>query len=182
MKGIIMCILSEMVESQFGMLEWNEVLDDAGLTGVYTSSALYSDAELLTLVSIISERNHVSVDDLIFAFGRYLFPAFSGRYPNLISPYDNLLDFLESIDTVIHVEVKKMHPDAVTPVFSHERLSDRQLRLEYQSERHFCRLALGLIDGAAEHFKQAYDLVHEPCLIHGGDHCGFLINLKSDDV
>ena len=176
-----MCVLSEMVESQFGMREWNEVLDDAGLTGVYTSSALYSDKELLMLVGIISERNQIPVDDLIFAFGRYLFPAFASRYPKLISPYDNLLDYLASIDSVIHVEVKKFHPDAVTPVFSHERLSDRQLRLEYQSERHFCRLALGLIDGAAEHFKQAYDLVHEPCLHHGADHCGFLINLKSVD-
>ncbi|MFT7091199.1 MAG: hypothetical protein ACJAYW_001162 [Candidatus Azotimanducaceae bacterium] len=176
-----MCILSEMVETQFGMTEWNEVLDEAGLTGVYTSSALYSDDELLTLVSIISERNHVPVDDLIFAFGQHLFPAFSSRYPKLISPYDNLFDFLECIDSVIHVEVKKLHPDAITPLFLHERLSDRRLKLEYRSERQFCTLALGLIDGAAEHFKQAYDLVHEPCLHHGADHCGFLINLKSVD-
>jgi hypothetical protein len=176
-KGIIMNILADMVETQFGMVEWNAILDDAGVSGVYSSAVLYSGSELLTLVGIISERNHVPVNDLVFAYGRYLFPAFTNRYAYLISQDDELFVFLASIDSVIHVEVKKLHPNAVTPGFTCERMTDKQLRLDYRSERHFCRLALGLIDGAAEHFKQAYDVVHEPCLLQGGDHCGFLINL-----
>ncbi|MFT7131740.1 MAG: hypothetical protein ACI81O_000446 [Cyclobacteriaceae bacterium] len=34
MKGIIMNLLAEMVESHLGMEEWNKVLKAAGLDGV----------------------------------------------------------------------------------------------------------------------------------------------------
>lgn len=39
-----MNILAEMVETQLGLEEWNGVLDEAGETGIYTSTALYDDA------------------------------------------------------------------------------------------------------------------------------------------
>jgi hypothetical protein len=181
MKGIVMNLLAELVENQFGMAEWNAVLKDAGFTGAYTSSSLYPDGEMLALVGVISKRNQVPVDDLVFAFGRFMFPAFYRRYPALINQFDNFLVFLESIDSVIHVEVNKLHPGSITPVFRHQRLSDHQIRLEYHSERQLCRLAEGLIDAAAEHYKQPYDLVHSPCLRHGGPHCGFLISLRSEN-
>jgi predicted hydrocarbon binding protein len=182
MKGIVMNLLGEMVEQQFGMAEWNNVLQDAGLSGAYTSSALYDDCELDTLVSVISKRHQVPAEDLVFAFGRSMFPAFHHRYPELINQFENFMSLLESIDSVIHVEVNKLHPGAITPIFRHTRLNDQQLILEYFSTRKLCRLAEGLIDAAAEHFGQPYDLVHSPCAQHGGDHCGFLISLRSENV
>jgi hypothetical protein len=178
MKGIVMNLLAEMVESEFGMAEWNEVLQDAGLTGAYTSTGLYSDSELSTLAGFLSKRNQVPLDDLVFAFGRFIFPAFYQRYPALIDQFDSLLELLEALDLVIHVEVNKLHPGAVPPDFRCQRLSDHQVLLEYHSERQLCRLAEGMIEAAAEHYKQPYDLVHSPCLRHAGDHCGFLISLR----
>jgi predicted hydrocarbon binding protein len=182
MKGIVMNLLGEMVEQQFGMAEWNNVLEDAGLSGAYTSSALYDDSEFNTLVGVISMRQQMPVDDLVFAFGKSMFPAFYHRYPELINPCENFLKLLESIDSEIHVEVNKLHPGAITPIFRHKRLSDQQLILEYFSARKLCRLAEGLIDAAAEHYGQPYDIVHSPCARHGGDYCSFLISLRSGNV
>ena len=34
MKGVVMNLLADMVETQLGMQEWNEVLDEAGEDGV----------------------------------------------------------------------------------------------------------------------------------------------------
>jgi predicted hydrocarbon binding protein len=174
-----MNLLSEMVEDQLGIKEWNNVLLQANSDGVYTSSGLYQDSELLKLVSIISERNNIPADDLVFAFGQYMLPGFAGRYPYLIEKIPDFLSFLESIDEVIHVEVKKLHPDAITPSFSHKRLAQHQLLLNYQSNRKMCRLAEGLISGAAKHFDTQYDLQHSPCMHTGADHCGLLITVNA---
>ncbi len=178
MKGIVMNILAEMVETQLGLEEWNAVLDEAEEPGIYTSTALYDDARLLKLVGIISNRNGIPANDLVFAFGQYMFPAFYQRYPELIDGHDNMLDFLESLDAVIHVEVVKLYPGAITPGFEPDRRSPNVLHLKYESDRNLCRLAEGLIEGAAKHFKHSYDLVHEPCGHDGADHCGFLVRLE----
>ena len=178
MKGIVMNILAEMVETQLGLEEWNAVLDEAEEPGIYTSTALYDDARLLKLVGIISNRNGIPANDLVFAFGQYMFPAFYQRYPELIDGHDNMLDFLESLDAVIHVEVVKLYPGAITPGFEPDRRSPNVLHLKYESDRNLCRLAEGLIEGAAKYFKHSYDLVHEPCGHDGADHCGFLVRLE----
>jgi hypothetical protein len=175
LKGIVMTLLAEMVESQFGLAEWGEILKDADLEGAYTSLALYDDAELFVLVSVISQRSGMPQEDLIYSFGEFMFPAFHTRYPQLIDGASGFLDFLESIDSMIHVEVKKLYPDAITPKFEHQRISKRELLLKYHSKRKLCKLAEGLIAGAATHFSTAYTLKHDPCIHRGADYCGLLV-------
>jgi len=75
MKGIVMNILAEMVETQLGLNEWNEVLEEADESGIYTATAIYEDARLLNLVGIISQRNSIPASDLVFAFGQFMFPV-----------------------------------------------------------------------------------------------------------
>ena len=133
MKGVVMNPLADMVETQLGMQEWNDVLDEAGEDGVYTATSLYEDERLLNLVGIISRRNDIPVPDLVFAFGQFMFPAFYDRYPQLIDGHANMLDFLEGLDSVIHVEVAKLYPGAVTPGFSESRRDDKTLHLTYTS-------------------------------------------------
>ena len=41
MKGIVMNILADMVEQQFGMSEWNEILSEIDAAGAYTAAVLY---------------------------------------------------------------------------------------------------------------------------------------------
>ena len=177
MKGIVMNILAEMVETQLGLEEWNTVLDEADESGIYTSTAIYDDERLLNLVGILSQRNNIPASDLVFAFGQFMFPAFYKRYPQLIDGHANMLDFLESLDSVIHVEVVKLYPGAITPGFEPDRRSQDQLFLKYESDRNLCRLAEGLIDGAASHFGHDYTIAHEPCAHHGADHCGLMVSL-----
>ena len=177
MKGVVMNLLNEMVEETFGIEEWNAVLDEAGVSGAYTAAGLYEDAELLSLVSIISQRKDIPVPDLVYAFGEFMFPQFVKRYPGLIDSSMDFLDFLETIDGVIHVEVKKLYPDAITPAFQYERQAENKLLLNYSSSRQMCELAEGLIAGAATHFGVSYELSHSPCMHNGADHCGLLVTV-----
>jgi predicted hydrocarbon binding protein len=180
MKGIITNILGEFVESTYGIVEWNEVLNDAGVSGDYNSYDIYPDGELLGLIAIVSKRNEIPANVLVHKFGSFMYSSFAERYPELIDKYVNVLELLESIDSVIHVEVNKLHPGAITPVFEHEYLNDRQLKLKYYSKRKLCDLALGLIDGAALYLKQPCDVVHSRCMHKdGGDHCEFLVTVNA---
>ena len=177
MKGIVMNLLAEMVEQKFGLEEWNAILEQAGYQGAYTSAGIYEDSELLDLVGVISSRSGISVDDLVFAFGEFMFPMFVERYPDLVDKNMHFLDFLETIDDIIHVEVKKLYPDAITPAFENLRHEPNKLELRYRSERQMCLLAEGLIKGAAEHFESAYQLSHSPCLKQGADYCGLVVEV-----
>jgi len=173
-----MNLLAEMVESKLGIDEWNATLEQAGVSGSYTALGLYEDQELLTLVGVISERTGLSSDDLVYQFGEFMFPSFNERYPELIEQSRDLLGFLETIDSMIHVEVKKLYPDAMTPSFNHQRIDENNLLLLYRSDRKMCRLAEGLIAGAGEYFNQKFVLTHEPCMLEGSDHCGLKISLS----
>lgn len=178
MKGIVMNLLAEMVEQTFGLDEWNAVLDQAGYTGAYTAAGRYEDAELLDLVGVISERSDIAVPDLVFAFGDFMFPQFVARYPELIDENVGFLDFLQTIDDVIHVEVKKLYPDAITPAFTYVRHATDRLELRYRSDRKMCSLAEGLIAGAATHFQAEYELAHDICMLKGDDYCGLVVTTQ----
>ena len=178
MKGVVMNMLADMVETQLGIAEWNSVLTDANVDGVYTATALYPDEELMLLVQTISTRNNISINDLVFAFGEFMFPQFYERYPALIDQADDLHSFLSTVHDVIHVEVKKLYPDAETPDFSHAQTDPKTLHLEYRSKRQLCQLAEGLISGAAKHFDTQYTLKHAPCMHEGADHCGLEVTIS----
>ena len=71
----------------------------------------------------------------------------------------SLFSFLNSIDQYIHPEVLKLYPDAELPRFDAEIKSDNEMILNYMSSRKMSDLAIGLIKGAANHFKENVDVV-----------------------
>jgi hypothetical protein len=65
-----------------------------------------------------------------------------------------VIDFLCTVENHIHVEVKKLYPDADLPKFQTVVRSSEQLVLDYISCRPLSDLAVGLMLGAAEYFEQ----------------------------
>jgi hypothetical protein len=59
---------------------------------------------------------------------------------------------LAGIEAVIHVEVRKLYPDAELPVFNVSRPDAQTLVLDYRSPRCLDALAHGLIDACVERF------------------------------
>ena len=71
---------------------------------------------------------------------------------------DDTFDFLTRIDDYIHVEVRKLYPDAQLPTFEYEFPAPDRLVLTYRSARPFAMLADGLIDGSIKHFGDDIDV------------------------
>ena len=179
MKGIVFTLLADMVEEVYGLDAWDKVLTESGHDGLYISTETYPDQELFDLVSAAESISGVPAADLIKAFGKYSFPKFRDQNPEFCRPGMTLKEFLLTVDRVIHVEVRKLHPDASLPHFKYEEESDNQLTMYYESPRKLCMLAEGLIAGAAEHFHTSYTLIHDECMHEGAERCALHLTMHS---
>lgn len=176
MKGMVFDMLRDMVEDNYGLDGWQSVLDGAGSQGMYVSTETYPDSELMALVASACEVTEIPADDLVFRFGQYMVTQFYQRFPQFFE-CSGLLEFLLSVDRLIHVEVRKLFPDAGVPEFTYDDKQPDQLTMMYKSPRKLCRLAEGLIDGSARHFNQDYQLTHNVCMHSGSDCCHLVVTL-----
>lgn len=163
MKGLIFTTFSRLVEEKFGLETWDELIDrvDPESEGVYTSVDTYPDEELFAFVGELSKITGIAGEDLVRTFGEYAFGALVGLYPRFVEGKD-LKGFLQSVQDVIHVEVRKLHPGAQLPTITYEDPAPDRLVMHYQSPRNIPALAEGLIRGASRHFGQEIDIECRP--------------------
>ena len=156
MKGVVFTELLDLVEDKFGYDTVDEIIEKVGSEnqGAYTSIGTYDFAELVQLVSALSESVDVPINHLINAFGHHLFQTFTNGYEDMLSRFDNAFDLLENVETFIHIEVRKLYPDAELPTFSYEHPADDELVINYRSERPLADLCEGLIQACVTHFGQ----------------------------
>ena len=156
MKGVVFTEFLEMVEEKYSPDMVEDIIEDSelGSGGVYTSVGTYDHGEMIQLVTALSTRTGIAVPDLLRAFGEHLFGRFSRYYPAFFADARSALNFLEQVDNYIHVEVRKLYPDAELPTFSCHSPRSGCLQMEYQSRRPFASLAEGLIRGCVGHFAR----------------------------
>ena len=157
MKGVIFTEFAEMAETRFGFDAVDRMFEVAkpAASGVYAATGTYPASELFALVGALSHVVSVPVPKLVHAFGSHLFGALVRMHPEYILRARDCFEFLESIDSHIHVEVRKLYPDAELPRFSSRTDADRMvMELEYRSPRRLDDLAQGLIEASLVHFRE----------------------------
>jgi hypothetical protein len=156
MKGIVFTEFLEMVEAKFGPALVDRIISAAALPndGAYTSVGSYDHRELVRLVVALGEATATPAPALVHAFGEYLFERFAQLYPTFFSADGGTFEFLCDIENHIHVEVRKLYPEAELPTFRCERPEKGELVMLYASPRGFADLAAGLIDGCIAHFRE----------------------------
>jgi hypothetical protein len=176
MKGIVFTELIEMVEADLGIEIADRMISNAGTSndGAYTAVGTYDHAELIRLVISLSNETSIPVPDLVCSFGKYLFGRFSELYPQFFAGSDSAIDFLPLVETYIHVEVRKLYPDAELPSFDCQ-VNQGVLKMTYQSKRPFADLAEGLILASVVHFKDAVVVTREDLGEQDGTHACFTL-------
>ncbi|SEA81708.1 Haem-NO-binding [Thiothrix caldifontis] len=155
MKGLVFTEFLEMVEQTFSADMVDDIIDASDLPsgGAYTAVGTYPHSEMVTLVQNLSKQTGMPVPDLIKAFGRYLFSRFVALYPSFFESTPDAFDFLDSIENYVHVEVRKLYPDAELPTFDTVREDTQKLTMIYRSKHPFATLAEGLIEGCLTHYQ-----------------------------
>ncbi len=162
MLGLVFSEFMDMVETSFPDDVFDRLIDvaeescDSG--GEYTAVGKYDHVEMLTLVTALSEKTEIPVGDLVHAYGKHLFGRFHKKYPEFFEDDMDAFQFLKRIEDKIHVQVRRLYPQAELPKFTYEEPSEKELILHYQSNRPFAALAHGLIEGCIAYFDEKIDV------------------------
>jgi hypothetical protein len=179
MKGIVFTEFFEMIEKKFGYEMVDTIINKSSLesNGVYTSVGTYNHSEIVQLLTNLSAETKTDPELLLKEFGRYIFDTFLSSYPQFFDKADNTFDFLASIDNHIHIEVKKLYPDATLPRFESHVDESGTMTMIYSSERSMSSLAHGLIERTIEHYGEELLVSKEP-LTEDGTKVKFIISPK----
>ena len=163
MKGIVFTEFLELVETTFGLETVEEIIEKSDLPsqGAYTSIGTYAFSEMLALVSNLSEKTSMSINELLHVYGLHFFSVIERDYPYILKTYSNAMELLSSVESHIHVEVRKIYPDAELPRFEVVEQSDNKLVLTYYSSRSMYAFGLGLMEKAFEHYGKKASITYE---------------------
>jgi hypothetical protein len=156
MKGVVFTEFVEFAEERFGLSVADEMIARCSLPsgGAYTAIGTYDHRELVQMVGQLSELSGRPVPELLRGFGMHLLKRFASSFPKFFA-HESVFDFLPRIEDTIHVEVRKLYPDAELPTFTCEQPEPNRLVMVYQSQRGMADLAEGLIQGAIAHFRES---------------------------
>ncbi|MFQ3250344.1 MAG: hypothetical protein ACI9O6_002182 [Glaciecola sp.] len=155
MKGVVFTEFMDMVEDVFSSEMLETIIEQSELPngGAYTAVGTYDHEEIVRMTVSLSQQVNIPVAQLLESFGQHLFGRFVISYPAFFENVSHPFDFLKNIDSYIHVEVRKLYPEAELPRFYHEQEDANTLIMYYLSSRHFEDLAVGLIKGCLQFFK-----------------------------
>ncbi|TVQ02002.1 MAG: hypothetical protein EA381_04080 [Planctomycetaceae bacterium] len=154
MKGIVFTEFIQFIESEFGMVIADHLLvaTNPKSGGAYTAVGSYDAGELLAMVVELAKVKQAPVPVLVKAFGNYLFFRFFETHGPWLAAYKTTEQLLGAIENHIHVEVRKLYPDAELPHLTFRQVDTMTSELRYQSIRPLADLAEGLIESTIRHF------------------------------
>ncbi|MGB0980480.1 MAG: heme NO-binding domain-containing protein [Winogradskyella sp.] len=155
MKGIVFTEFLELVENKFGLEMVDDIISSSDLEseGVYTSVGTYSFSEMLQLLQHLSKKTELSIDNLLLVYAEHFFGVIERSYPGLLATYKDPIEMISSIENHIHVEVRKIYPDAELPTFEIVEKTKNSLVMLYTSSRAMHHFGLGLMNKTFEHFN-----------------------------
>ena len=108
---------------------------------------------MLQLLQHLSENTGLSIDTLLLVYAEHFFGVIEKSYPGLLATYKDPIEMLASIENHIHVEVRKIYPDAELPTFTVIEKTENSLIMDYRSSRAMHHFGLGLMNKTFEHFN-----------------------------
>lgn len=183
MLGFFFIELKQYITSKKNDAAWNAVLDKAGLSGkTYLNGLDYPDKEMVKLVVSEASMAGTPVGHVLREFGRFLGGDLFTAYRPLIDTSWKTLDFLEHVEETIHKVVRARNRKAEPPRLVVNRITEREVMIDYRSKRKFCQLAQGIVLGVADHYGEKIELVEESCMHRGDPSCKIWVALEKTSV
>lgn len=181
MKGVIFNALEEFIVAGFGPAAYEQILSRCPLhtKEPFVGPGTYPDADLMKIVEASVKHLGLEPKTALRHFGRFLFHELARKYPRFLEGHLSSQTFLPTVESVIHIEVKKIDARAELPKFRFEYFGNT-LKMTYSSKRKLCDVAMGMIEGSAEYFGERVEVRH-PCCMHKNDEiCVFEVAYPSN--
>jgi hypothetical protein len=180
MKGVVFNLLEAFVVQTFGDEAWEAVLEKSGHAGsVWVGPGTYPDEHLMAVAGVAAQHAGLPLKTAVRAFGKFSFGGLGRRHPDIVARFADPVSMLEGIESVIHVEVRKLMPEAVTPRILAERRPDGRLAVSYESRRGLCALLEGLLEGMGDHYGVNVTLEKSACQHDGAARCEYLVSFSA---
>lgn len=163
MKGIILNIFEKYIIEKHNNSYLEHILQSSNLTsdGIFISAETYPDEDLVSLITHYCKLNDLNINHFQKTLGEYTLKQFSLRYPAFFEHYNHPIEFLKSLNSTIHVEVKKLYHEAQTPNINIEEFKDGNLTITYKSKRQMTDFMEGLLLGAINHYGYKIKLIEK---------------------
>ncbi len=177
MKGMVFTGFLDMVESAFGLETVDYIIENSDLQsqGVYTSVGTYDFVEMVSLITNLSKKVDLPVNTLLYEYGKYFFNTLASSHSDIFKQYSSPISLLSSVESHIHVHVRKIYPNAELPTFDVVEETNDSIQMIYKSERSLYSFAHGLIEKTFDHYESkatiSYELLNEK-----GTEVRFIIN------
>ena len=159
MRGSMFVDFLALVEQKHGLDTVDQIIarlgEELSTGGAYTSVGNYPHGELLAMATTLSTLKSESMEAIIGEFARHLMGEFRRLHGEYFDQADNAFDFLLSIGEQIHIDVRKLYPDARPPEVTGENRGDDAMYLSYRSHRPLSALALALVNETASVFDES---------------------------
>lgn len=176
MHGLIFTELQKYVTQKFDYSTWKTLLEKSNLPGkMYMPTQVYPDSEVLAIVDTACKATGLGLAEILEDFGKFLVPDLLRVFSTSVKPEWKTLDMLENIENTIHRAVRAREPGATPPQLVCKRLSPTKVEIIYTSSRKMCPLAMGLIKGVAEHYKESVKITEPTCMLRGDKECSILV-------
>jgi hypothetical protein len=163
MYGLVNQGIQGVIIQNYGSAVWDKIAAKAGYDEVtFLASHMYDDGVTFSLVIAASEILEISVDDVLKAFGKYwVLNIGKEKYGTLMkSGGENIIQFLKNLPN-FHSRVMLIYPNAQTPEFKVDAISENTIHLHYYSSRMgLTAFMFGLIDGLSEFFNAPCSVNH----------------------
>lgn len=183
MKGVVFVLFEEFVVRNWGEATFEQLLDDCPHAAgePFVSPKTYPDQWIVDLLTAACRRLGVTPAAALQAFGKFCFPGLARRFPTFVEGMDSPRRLLESVNDIIHVEVRKLMEGAEPPRLTCRPAADdpNALDVDYDSRRGLCALMSGLLDGCAEHFGVPFQHEHTCCKQRGDAVCTFRVTFPA---
>jgi methyl-accepting chemotaxis protein len=155
MKGTIVQCVADLVQSVGGKEKWREILRKSNLPEDLriTRIADIDDAVIQTVLGNICEVLHLTLPQVIDAFGDYWVNVYAPKYYKAYYYGINTARALIIGVDKIHEQVTKIMPNAHPPRFDFEEIGENTLRVHYKSHRKMIDFYIGLVKGVGKFFK-----------------------------
>ncbi|SMF63187.1 heme NO-binding domain-containing protein [Pseudobacteriovorax antillogorgiicola] len=178
MKGIVFNLLESFLTEVAGEDAYEDIFDTCNFKTQepFVGPGTYPDEDFLELVVKACEALNINPEDAQKKFGEFCFDKLVGAHPDFVKEGMTVKEFILSIDQIIHVEVRKLYPGAVTPTFVyHDSGDDSTLEIDYSSPRNLCFFMEGLLQGCGKYFNKGLSFKQTSCVHRGGAKCHFAL-------
>ena len=172
MHGLMLAELQRYIEDNVGPHSWQETCRQAGVGRTsYNRLDDYPETDLGELLVAGARVIGVPLDSMLEDFGTFMVPGLMHSCAPHIPGEWRVLDLLQD-ETRMRLLAERLTGRSVRPLpVNSLRLSEREVRISYGSERRLCGLTRGIIRGLLAHFREIGTVKETACMLKGADRC-----------